>query len=217
VSEQFALMWSGGKDSALALDRARKSGLRVVRLINFYDRSTTRVRFHPTRIEMVEAQAAASGLELRAIGTSWPEMEEELDAELQALESAGFAGVVFGDIHLADVRDWYGRRVKAAGLQHVEPIWGEAPMALVTEFVEVGGRAVITCVDQRRLDRSWLGKLVDEDFLVAIDGAGVDPCGEYGEFHTFAFEGPMFTQRVPWRPGLTRCESGFAQLDLLPG
>lgn len=209
-------MWSGGKDSALALHRARQAGMDVSCLINFYDQATGRVRFHATRIEMIGAQAYAMGLELRAIGTTWPAMEARLAAELEGLRSECFAGVVFGDIHLAEVRAWYETRVKAAGLQHIEPIWGEPPIALVTEFVRAGGRAVITCVDLTRLDSSWLGKLIDESFLEEIQRTGIDPCGENGEFHSFAFHGPMFIQPVKWRPGRTRFEPGFAQLDVLP-
>ena len=100
-------MWSGGKDSALALDRALNSGIEVDRLISFYDSATRRVRFHSTRVEMLEAQAAAIGIDLRAIPTTWPEMEANLRGQLISLRAEGFTGVVFGDIHLADVRAWY--------------------------------------------------------------------------------------------------------------
>ena len=215
MSAKYALMWSGGKDSALALQRATTAGFRVTRLINFHDAATGRVRFHATRVNMIQAQADAAGIELRAIGTSWPEMEARLAAELAALRSEGFAGVVFGDIHLADVRAWYEDRVKAAGLEHVEPIWGEEPIQLVSEFVEAGGRAVVTCVDLSRLDSAWLGRIVDERFLVEIAATQADPCGENGEFHTFAFQGPVFTHPVTWRSGETRSRSGFSQLDLV--
>lgn len=215
ASESFALMWSGGKDSALVLHRARTLGIEVSCLINFYDEASARVRFHATRIEMIRAQAAATGLELRAVGSTWPEMEARLQAELRQLRSEGFAGVLFGDIHLADVRGWYESRVREAGLRHVEPIWGEPPIELVTEFVGAGGRAVITCVDQSQLDSAWLGRLIDENFLDEIGSTGIDPCGEHGEFHSFAFDGPMFTRPVKWRLGRTRIESGFAQLDVI--
>jgi uncharacterized protein (TIGR00290 family) len=220
VSAKYALMWSGGKDSALALQRATAAGVHVTRLINFHDAATGRVRFHATRVNMIQAQADAAGIELRAIGTSWPEMEARLAAELAALRSDSFAGVVFGDIHLADVRAWYEDRVKAAGLEQVEPIWGEEPIQLVREFVEAGGRAVITCVDLSRLDSAWLGRIIDERFLVEIAATQADPCGENGEFHTFAFQAPVFTHPVTWRSGETRSESGFSQLDIvevLPG
>src|SRR3977135_4205428 len=141
VSPPYALMWSGGKDSALALQRATAAGIHVKRLINFYDAATGRVRFHATRVNLIQAQADAAGIGLRAIGTSWPEMEARLAAELAALQSEGFAGVVFGDIHLADVRAWYEDRVKAAGLEHIEPIWGEGAGRLVREVGANGGAA----------------------------------------------------------------------------
>jgi uncharacterized protein (TIGR00290 family) len=215
VSERYALMWSGGKDSALALDRARKAGIEVARLISFYDSATRRVRFHATRVEMLEAQAEAAGIGLRAIGTTWPEMEEALRRELLSLRDEGLTGVVLGDIHLADVRAWYEERVTAAGLQHVEPIWGEPPPSLLGEFIASGGRAVITCVDLARLDEAWLGRVIDESFAGDIAATGVDACGENGEYHSFAFAGPVFKRQVSWRAGERRQEGGFLQLDLL--
>ncbi len=216
MGARYALLWSGGKDSALALDRAAKSGIEVGSLLNFYDAATGRVRFHATRVKMIQAQADAIGIELRAIGTTWAEMEGRLLEELGRLRREGFAGVVLGDIHLADVRAWYEDRVKAAGLEHVEPIWGGQPMELVREFVETGGRAVITCVDLSRLDASWLGRIIDPRYLADIGATGIDPCGENGEYHSFAFEGPVFAHRVRWRPGTTRSDSGFEQLDVMP-
>ena len=207
-------MWSGGKDSALALDRARRSGHNVSRLISFYDSGTRRVRFHATRVEMLEAQAAAIGIELRAIPTSWQEMEERLGRELASLHQEGFAGVVFGDIHLDDVRDWYETRVVAASLEHVEPIWGEPPPALLKEFISTGGRAVLTCVELAKLDATWLGRVTDEQFAAGIGETGVDACGENGEYHSFAFAGPVFKQAVAWVAGERRLDGGFAQLDL---
>ena len=216
MSRAYALMWSGGKDSALALDRARRAGLEVSRLISFYDSATRRVRFHATRVEMLQAQASAIGLPLRALGTSWPEMDTALRTELISLREEGFTGIAFGDIHLADVRAWYEERVTAAGLEHVEPIWGEPPAALLSEFVSSGGRAVITCVDLARLDAAFLGRVIDESFGADIEVTGVDVCGENGEFHSFAFAGPVFTRPVAWAAGERRQDAGFAQLDLRP-
>ncbi|HEY8760520.1 MAG TPA: ATP-binding protein, partial [Candidatus Dormibacteraeota bacterium] len=160
-----AVMWSGGKDSALALARARRIGIQVDRLLSFHDSATGRVRFHATRVEMLEAQAAAIGIQLRAIPTTWAEMEASLRRELRSLTDEGFTGVVLGDIHLADVRAWYEERVTAAGLEHIEPIWGEPPQQLLDEFVVSGGRAVVTCVDLTKLDETWLGRVIDESFV----------------------------------------------------
>ena len=184
-------------------------------LVTFYDAESERVRFHATRVELIRSQAAATGARrLLALGTSWPEMEARLLEVLAQLRSEGCAGVVLGDIHLADVRAWYEERVTAAGLDHIEPLWGDPPAALLGEFVASGGRAVVTCVDLERLDESWLGRTVDPEFARDISGLDVDACGENGEYHTFAFAGPAFTQPVPWKPGRRRREGRFLQLDL---
>lgn len=208
-------MWSGGKDSALALDRARRAGLDVQTLVTFYDSATERVRFHATRIELIRIQAAATGVpRLLDLGTTWPEMETRLVEVLARLRTQGCPGVVLGDIHLADVRAWYEDRVTAAGLEHVEPLWGSPPAALLDEFVRTGGRAVVTCVDLERLDESWLGRVVDPDFARDISVLDVDPCGENGEYHTFVYTGPVFARPVAWTAGSRRREGRFLQLDL---
>lgn len=212
----YALLWSGGKDSALAMDRARRRGLPVRRLLSFYDAASRRVRFHATRVALLEAQAAAAGVELRAVGTTWEAMEGRLRRELADLRRDGFAGVVLGDIHLADVRAWYEERVTAAGLAHVEPLWGERPADLLDEFVRAGGRAVLTCVDLTCLGEDWLGREIDAAFAHDIAELPVDACGENGEYHSFAFAGPAFGRPVRWASGSRRREAGFAQLDLLP-
>ncbi len=211
----YALLWSGGKDSALALVRARRVGLEVARLVTFYDAPSGRVRFHATRVELIRAQAAAAGIELTALGTTWEEMDRELRRELARLKAEGFQGVIGGDIHLADVRAWYGERIGAAGLEHVEPLWGEQPTALLQEFVIGGGRAVVTCVEVGRMGRGWLGCEVDGRFLQQVSALGIDPCGELGEYHTFCFGGPAFHWEVGWRAGARREAGRFCQLDLL--
>jgi uncharacterized protein (TIGR00290 family) len=166
---------------------------------------------------MLEAQAVAVGIRLRAIPTTWAEMEANLRHELASLREEGFAGVVFGDIHLADVRAWYEDRVTAAGLEHIEPIWGDPPALLLHEFIASGGRAVITCVELAKLDESWLGRITDERFASEIATTGADPCGENGEYHSFAFAGPVFKQPLAWSAGERRLDSGFAQLDVING
>lgn len=213
-ADRFALMWSGGKDSALALLRARSRGLNVQRLINFYDPATDRVRFHATRSDLIKAQADAIGIGIRQLGAPWERYEATFVDMLAELRSDGFAGVVFGDIHLADVRAWYEDRVRAAGLEHVEPIWGEPPAELVAEFVASGSRAVITCVELPKLDETWLGRIIDERFVHDIGALPVDPAGENGEYHSFTFAGPLFRTPVPWQAGARRDDGDFAQLDL---
>jgi uncharacterized protein (TIGR00290 family) len=194
--------------------RARARGLDVTRLLNFYDPATDRVRFHATRSELIRAQADAIGIELRQLGVPWARYEAIFLEMLADLKRGGFAGVVFGDIHLVDVRAWYEERVVAAGLAHVEPIWGELPAALVAEFVASGSRAVITCCELSRLDESWLGRIIDEQFVAEIGATGIDPAGENGEYHSFTFAGPLFGTPLRWRAGGRRAEGDFVQLDI---
>ena len=208
-------MWSGGKDSALALARARERGLEVGCLLNVIDAATGRVRFHATRAELIAAQASALGIRLRQLATDWTGFEPSFRAALAELAADGYTGVIFGDIHLVDVRAWYEERVRGAGLEHVEPLWGEEPLALVREFVTRGGRAVVTCCELAKLDERWLGRIIDPRFVEEIAAEPIDPCGEKGEYHSFAFAGPLFREEVAWLAGPRHLESGFLQLELL--
>jgi len=207
-------MWSGGKDSALALWRARQRRLQVDWLVNVYDRATGRVRFHATPIAAIAEQARAAGVRLVSVPTDWESFDASLRATYADLVEHGCAGIVFGDIHLTDVRDWYEERTQAAGLEHVEPLWGEPPAALLKEFVAIGGRAVLTCVETAKLDASWLGRVIDEQFVRDISATGIDPCGENGEYHSFAYGGPFFGVPFPWHAGERRNDGRFAQLDI---
>lgn len=210
-----AVMWSGGKDSALAAHRARRDGVEVACLVNFYDEETGRVRFHATRTALIAAQADAFGVPLVQRGTTWSGFDKAFGDTLDALARDGIDGIVFGDIHLADVRAWYEVRVRAAGLAHVEPLWGEDPRALLAEFVATGGRAVVTCCESEKLDDSWLGRVIDDTFVRDIARVPIDPCGENGEYHSFAFAGPLFSRPVPHAVGERRSDGRFAQLDLV--
>jgi uncharacterized protein (TIGR00290 family) len=213
----YALMWSGGKDSFLALARARRDGLGVATLVNIYDQPSGRVRFHATRHELIAAQAFALGLRLHQHATHPDAYERTFRGALAQLAGSGHAGVVFGNIHLADVRAWFEERVRAAGLDHVEPLWHGDPHALLGEFIDGGGRAVVTCVELARLPAAWLGRTLDEAFATDIARRpGVDAAGERGEYHTFVYDGPLFQRPVPWRPGAIHEEQGFAQLELIP-
>jgi uncharacterized protein (TIGR00290 family) len=208
-------MWSGGKDSALALWRARQRGLDVRWLLTVHDAATGRVRFHATPIGSIAAQARAARLEMVHAATTWEGFDDALRRALADLVRAGCTGLVFGDIHLADVRAWYEERTRALGLEHVEPLWGEDPRTLIREFVGVGGRAVLTCVETAKLDASWLGRVIDDDFVRDVERTGIDPCGENGEYHSFSFAGPFFSELVAWRFGDRRDDGRFAQVEVL--
>jgi len=191
-----ALFWSGGKDSLLALDRARSAGLNICRLVNIYEGSSGRVRFHGVRRELVAAQAKALGLGLLQHKTSSETFEQAFLCALEDLKQLGTGGIVFGNIHLADIRAWYEERTTSLSLEHIEPLWGWSPSSLIREFVGRGHQARVVSVYLTCGRREWLGRDISVDFITELENCeNVDVCGERGEYHSFAFGGPLF--RVP--------------------
>jgi diphthine-ammonia ligase len=190
---KYALFWSGGKDSLLALDRGRRFGLDIQALVNIYEGNSARVRFHGVRKELIAEQAKALGLEVLQRRTHPENYEDAFLLALQELKERGFDGIVFGNIHLADIRAWYERRTTARGFQHIEPLWGCSPSSLVREFIDRGHQARIVSVYLTCGRREWIGRDISEGFVAELEQIGnVDVCGERGEYHSFAFAGPMF-------------------------
>jgi uncharacterized protein (TIGR00290 family) len=183
--------FSGGKDSMLALDRAVRAGLRIDWLVTLYDAASERVRFHAVPVAVMRAQAEALGLPQRLYPTTPESFERVFLTALADVRAAGAHGVIFGNVHLADVRAWYEERVRAAGLAHVEPLWGEPPARLAHEVVARGYTAVLTCIETAKTDPTWLGQPLTEELITAFERRGIDPCGEYGEYHTLVTAGPL--------------------------
>jgi uncharacterized protein (TIGR00290 family) len=210
-----ALSSSGGKDSTLALDRAVRQGLDVRWLLNLYDGQSGRIRFHGVRKELIALQADRLGLELIQQATSPADFETVFVNALDALVDAGATGIIFGNIHLVDVRGWYEERTTAAGLQHVEPLWGDAPESLVAEVLHRGYRTRITSVDLSRGSRDWPGRELDRDLAAEIAARpDTDPAGEHGEYHTFVFDGPLFRGPIDIVAGATHEAEGHLLIDL---
>ena len=214
----YALMSSGGKDSTLALDRARRQGLDVRYLANIYEGSTERVRFHGVRAPLIRAQAEALGLEPILRHTHPADFETVFLGLLEQLHDQGVEGMVFGNIHLADVRAWYEERVRDAGLDHVEPLWGEPAIEILHEVVERGYHGLVVSVDLKQLAAEFFGRELDADLITEIGITdGLDACGERGEYHTFVYDGPAFGHPVAFRRGESREIEGHRFLDLIPG
>lgn len=220
MEQTYAVCFSGGKDSMLALDRARRAGLRIARLVTLYDGATERVRFHAVPISVMRAQAEELGIPLSVFPTTPATFEVVFLAALAALRADGITGVIFGNIHLADVRAWYEERVRAAGLEHVEPLWGEAPGRLAREVLARGYTAVLTCIEEAKAEPAWLGQPLSEELIAAFERRGIDLCGEYGEYHTLVTDGPLFRGPLPVRFGDVHIEGEgpgqgrFRQLDV---
>lgn len=213
-NEPYALFFSGGKDSMLALDRSIRRGRNVASLVTLYDDASQRVRFHGVPIDLMRAQAEALGIPIALYATTPSTFEQVYLATLADLRSNGIHGLIFGNIHLTDVRAWYEERVRAAGLDHLEPLWGEAPATLAAEVVERGYEAIVTCTEDKTADQRWLGQRLDAPLLSAFAAAGIDICGEHGEYHTFVVDGPLFRHRLNVSLGAVHVESGFHQIDV---
>lgn len=210
-----AVAWSGGKDSALALHRALRRGQPVTHLLTIYDGPTGRVPYHGVSRELIVAQADALGLEAVLEESEEGEFETALSRGFDRLHEAGVGTLVFGNIHLSDVRAWYEERVRRAGFEHVEPLWGGDPAGLVREFVSLGYRAMVVSVMPDRADPDWLGREFDGDLLAEIEARPeIDPCGEHGEFHSFTRDGPAFRRGLTVRATGRRERNSYRYLDL---
>jgi uncharacterized protein (TIGR00290 family) len=211
--------WSSGKDSAWALHEVRRAGaLEVVGLLTTINSEFGRVAMHAVREELLDRQAASLGLPCRKVRIPWPCPNEAYESAMaRALEEArgdGVTHVVFGDLFLEDIRAYRIAKLAGTGIEPVFPIWGRDTRRLAREMIDGGLRATITCVDPRQLDASFAGRDFDAAFLGELP-PGVDPCGERGEFHSFAWAGPMFERPIAIERGEVVTREGFVFADLL--
>jgi uncharacterized protein (TIGR00290 family) len=214
------LAWSSGKDSAWALHTSRQRGeFEVVALLTTINRTYQRVAMHAVRESLVEMQAAAAGLPLVKVPIPSPcpnEVYEQAMSEAMARARAeGVWHVVFGDLFLEDIRAYREKHLAACGMTPVFPVWGKNTRRLAEEMLAGGLSAFLTCVDPRKLDRAFAGRRFDAHLLRDLPPS-VDPCGENGEFHTFANAGPMFEREIPLEVGEIVERDGFVFADLLP-
>ena len=192
----------------------------VAGLLTTTNEEFDRVAMHAVRRELLQAQAEAAGLQLHVVPLPWPCSNEEYEARMGAAVTGfvaeGYTHVAFGDLFLEDVRRYREDRLAGTGLEPIFPLWKTASTAdLAREMVAGGLQACLTCVDPRKLDRSFAGRTFDAALLDDLP-AGVDPCGENGEFHTFAFAGPMFHHPIAVRVGDVVDRDGFVFADVLP-
>ncbi|WP_019139767.1 diphthine--ammonia ligase [Noviherbaspirillum massiliense] len=192
--------WSGGKDSCLAMWRARQAGVAVHRLITAMDESGASSRSHGLAPELLRAQAGALGLELQFYQASWKTYEERFIGALRAARADGFTHAIFGDIDLLPHREWEEKVCAAASLEASLPLWNEPREKLVQEFLASGFKAVVACVNGNHLGEEFCGREFDDAFLASLP-PGVDACGENGEFHTFVYDGPAFARPLALRRG----------------
>ncbi|MCW8129325.1 MAG: ATP-binding protein [Planctomycetota bacterium] len=216
------LAWSSGKDSAWSLHVLRQRGeVEVVGLLTTINEHFDRVAMHAVRRELVESQARAAGLPLWPVPIPWPCPNEAYEARMAAAvakaKAEGITRIAFGDLFLEDIRAYRVEKLKGTGIEPLFPVWGEraGTPALAREMLAAGLRAVLTCVDPKQCDPRFAGRVFEPKLLDELP-AGVDPCGENGEFHSFCFAGPMFSAPIAVKAGEVVTRDGFVFADVLP-
>jgi uncharacterized protein (TIGR00290 family) len=212
------ISWSSGKDSAWMVHVLRQGAdIELAGLLTTVNQSAQRVAMHAVRVELLEAQADALGLPLWQIPIPSPcpnDVYERAMAEAVGRAVAeGFTHIAFGDLFLEDIRRYREERLAGSGLTPLFPLFGAHTPRLARDMVASGLRARITCVDPRVLDARFAGREFDAQLLDELPAAA-DPCGERGEFHTFACDGPMFRHAIPVEPGIVVERDGFVFADL---
>jgi uncharacterized protein (TIGR00290 family) len=215
---QAWLSWSSGKDSAWALHMLRTRGdVEVVGLLTTLNREAGRVAMHGVREELLDAQAAAAGLPLVKVFLPHPcsnnAYEDAMRGAIAQAKADGITHMAFGDLFLEDVRQYRERMLADTGIQPIFPLWRQPTGQLADRMIAAGLRAYLTCVDPKQLSPAFAGRIFDEWLLKDLPD-GVDPCGERGEFHSFAYAGPMFETSIPILPGEIVTRDGFVFADL---
>jgi diphthamide synthase (EF-2-diphthine--ammonia ligase) len=211
------LSWSSGKDSAWSLHELRRAGVPVTGLFTTLNTAFDRVAMHAVRRELLTAQARAAVLRLHVIEIPYPcpnaDYERIMGAFVSHAKASGVTEMAFGDLFLADIRAYRERQLAGTGIAPNFPLWQRETRALAEEMIAGGLVAQLSCIDPRKLDRAFAGRTFDAALLADLP-AGVDPCGENGEFHTFVSAGPMFSDPVQVRRGEVVERDGFVFADL---
>ncbi|HET8972123.1 MAG TPA: ATP-binding protein [Pseudolabrys sp.] len=220
ASPKALIAWSSGKDSAWALHETRVTGdFEIVGALTTVTDTFHRVSMHGVREELLCAQLDAAGLRPIIIHIPYPcpndIYERKMTVAIAAARASGVTYMIFGDLFLEDVRAYRERQLSGTGIAPVFPLWGRPTRALADGMIDAGTEAYICTVDLKKLPASFAGCRFDRVLLEALP-AGIDPCGENGEFHSFVSAGPMLSRKVAVKTGQTVERDGFAYTDLLP-
>jgi uncharacterized protein (TIGR00290 family) len=197
--------WSGGKDSALCLYKSLLSKeYNITYLLTSVNAVHNRISMHGVRRSLLEAQAKAIGIPLITIELpeqpGMEEYEQQMMSKVNELKQSGCTHAIFGDIFLEDLRKYREEKLALTGIECIFPLWKINTTALAHEFISLGFKSIIVCVNEEYLDKSFCGRVIDESFLADLP-SNVDPCGENGEFHSFVFEAPIFKDAIRFSKG----------------
>ncbi len=221
MTEKVLFSWSGGKDSAMALYELQKThSYEISALLTTVTEDYDRVSMHGVRRVLLEQQAESLGIPLEKIyitkNASNDDYEVKMRNKLMEYQGRGVLSVVFGDIFLEDLRKYREENLSKIGMMGIFPIWRKDTTELAHSFIDLGFMAVITCVDLNVLDKRFVGRIYDKQFLHELPSS-VDPCGENGEFHSFVYDGPIFQERIAFTIGdIVLRDNRFYFCDLIP-
>ncbi len=195
---QVVASWSGGKDSCLAYYRTVKNGFKVSHLLNFVTENGTKSRSHGIDSKLIQRQAEAIGIPVVQVKTSWQTYEQKFKKAIDKLKQKGIKGIVFGDIDVQEHKEWTDRVSSELNVRAIQPLWRYKQRDLLNEFINEGFQAIVVSLRSDLLDKEWLGRKVDKNFLKDLDelDSGINPCGEKGEYHTFVTDGPIFKKKI---------------------
>lgn len=199
--------WSSGKDSALALyNIIQENQYEVTTLLTSINKEFQRISMHGVHVNLLEQQASLLGIPLTKMELpkepSMEEYQEIMNTTMAEIKGQGITHSIFGDIFLEDLRQYREKQLHSIGMQAVFPLWKQNTSDLIREFLKLGFKTIVTCVNGTYLDKSFAGRIIDQQFLDDLP-ENVDPCGENGEFHTFTFDGPIFKSPVQFEIGET--------------
>lgn len=221
MNKRALLAWSGGKDSAMALYEIQKTeGYEISALLTTVTKDYDRISMHGVRRSLLEQQAVCLGYRLKQVfiskGASNEEYEAKMKDVLEKYQKASITSVVFGDIFLDDLRKYRETNLSKIRMEAVFPIWKRDTTELANTFIDLGFKAIITCVDSKVLDKGFVGRPFDEHFLSDLP-SNVDPCGENGEFHSLVHDGPIFRKKLLYGLGdVVLRDNRFYFCDLMP-
>jgi uncharacterized protein (TIGR00290 family) len=202
--ENGILNWSGGKDSTMTLYRMIQENYRPTCLFTTLNGENKRISMHGVRLELLQQQVECLGMDLEIVelpeNPSMSDYEEVMRRKLIDFKAKGVECSIFGDIFLEDLRKYREDKLSELGVKAIFPLWKESTSSLIREFIDLGFKTIVTCVNERVLDKSFVGRVIDDSFLNDLP-SNVDPCGENGEFHTFVFDGPIFNSPVKFEIG----------------
>ena len=221
MTERVIVTSSSGKDSILALYEIKKNvEYEITALLTTITEDYNRISMHGVREALLEMQAKSLNLPLEIAFISKGANNEEYDGKMKLLlekyQKEGVEWVVFGDINLEDVRKYRETNLAKIEMKGLFPLWLKDTTELAHKFIDLGFKAIITCVDTEQLDGKFVGREYDRDFLAELPKK-VDQCGENGEFHSFVYDGPIFEYPIRFEIGeKVLRENRFYFCDLIP-